>query len=483
MSARSVLFVRSWKARAALGAAVATTIPKRLLLGKGAPLNMASRVFSTAQDRASTIGAASEEQILVEERPHTRIVILNRPQQLNALSYWMVEYLEQCYKYWEEDKNVHLVIMKGSGRAFCAGGDVAEVFHLGSGGLSVHLLLPCSSTTFLLRKSMLYLFIIIEDCLFQLSFDYIGDCYSLCKAGKFDESTRFFHKEYNMNYILGTYRKSHVALLDGIVMGGGNGISMHGNFRVATEKTVFAMPETALGLHPDVGASYFLSHLCGYLGEYLGLTGARLDGAELFASGLATHFVPSERLAELEKRLQNLNSGDLDIVNSAINEFSEKIKPKEGSPLYRLAQIDKCFSKNSMEEILNALEFEGAKVDDNWYEATLRALRKASPVSLKITLRSIREGRHQSLYDCLVREYRMTARCVFRKISTDFYEGCRAIVVDKDRNPKWDPATLELVTPAVVDHYFLPFETNTEELQLPARHFEQAATINPTPRL
>eukprot|EP00249_Psilotum_nudum_P019853 c27449_g1_i1 orf=795-2099(-) len=434
MSARSVLFVRSWKARAALGAAVATTIPKRLLLGKGAPLNMASRVFSTAQDRASTIGAASEEQILVEERPHTRIVILNRPQQLNALSYWMVEYLEQCYKYWEEDKNVHLVIMKGSGRAFCAGGDVAEVFHLGSGG-------------------------------------------------KFDESTRFFHKEYNMNYILGTYRKSHVALLDGIVMGGGNGISMHGNFRVATEKTVFAMPETALGLHPDVGASYFLSHLCGYLGEYLGLTGARLDGAELFASGLATHFVPSERLAELEKRLQNLNSGDLDIVNSAINEFSEKIKPKEGSPLYRLAQIDKCFSKNSMEEILNALEFEGAKVDDNWYEGTLRALRKASPVSLKITLRSIREGRHQSLYDCLVREYRMTARCVFRKISTDFYEGCRAIVVDKDRNPKWDPATLELVTPAVVDHYFLPFETNTEELQLPARHFEQAATINPTPRL
>eukprot|EP00249_Psilotum_nudum_P019854 c27449_g1_i2 orf=984-2288(-) len=434
MSARSVLFVRSWKARAALGAAVATTIPKRLLLGKGAPLNMASRVFSTAQDRASTIGAASEEQILVEERPHTRIVILNRPQQLNALSYWMVEYLEQCYKYWEEDKNVHLVIMKGSGRAFCAGGDVAEVFHLGSGG-------------------------------------------------KFDESTRFFHKEYNMNYILGTYRKSHVALLDGIVMGGGNGISMHGNFRVATEKTVFAMPETALGLHPDVGASYFLSHLCGYLGEYLGLTGARLDGAELFASGLATHFVPSERLAELEKRLQNLNSGDLDIVNSAINEFSEKIKPKEGSPLYRLAQIDKCFSKNSMEEILNALEFEGAKVDDNWYEATLRALRKASPVSLKITLRSIREGRHQSLYDCLVREYRMTARCVFRKISTDFYEGCRAIVVDKDRNPKWDPATLELVTPAVVDHYFLPFETNTEELQLPARHFEQAARISPTPRL
>lgn len=397
-------------------------------------VKMAPPISSTVGAFASAIaGGFHEEEILVEENNHTRTAILNRPRQLNALSRRMIDHLTDLYKMWETDDLVSLVMIKGSGRAFCAGGDVAESYAHGN-------------------------------------------------AGQHYLSKDYFSQEYNTNYILGTYKKPHVAILDGIVMGGGAGISIHGSLRVATEKSVFSMPETELGLHPDVGASYFLSRLPGYFGEYAALTGARLDGPDLLACGLATHFVPSESLPELEKLLKSLTSGDVEDVSSVIDEFSIKLNPKEGSPLHRLAEINKCFSKTTVEKILEALEIEGDKCD-GWYIATAERLRRASPVSLKITLRSIREGRHQSLRDCLIREYRMTIRCVMQKFSGDFYEGVRAILVDKDRSPKWNPATLELVTPDIVSHYFSPFEEDAEELQLCIRHDPQLEKVRGLSRL
>lgn len=388
--------------------------------------------FSTNQ--VPTKSDRTNDQILIEETKDTRTIVLNRPHQLNAISYWMTGLLKQFYQQWEDDDDIHMVLIKGSGRAFSAGGDVAEVYHFGN-------------------------------------------------KGQYDKSLHFFSQEYNVVYTVGTYKKPHVALLNGIVMGGGAGLSMNGSFRVVSEKTVFAMPETGLGLHPDVGASYFLSHLPGYLGEYLGLTGARLDGTELLAIGLATHYVSSERLLQLEERLKSMGSGNPAIVSEAIDCLSEKVEFKNGSPLHRLSEIDACFSKSSVEEILGALECHQEGTNDDWFTSIITTLRRASPLSLKITLRSIREGRRQTLYECLIREYRMTVRCLLKNISNDFYEGCRAILVDKDKNPKWNPSSLESVTPAMVDHYFSPFEKLADELQLPGHHRKQTAIYKAHARL
>ncbi|MCO5610949.1 hypothetical protein L7F22_065196 [Adiantum nelumboides] len=353
---------------------------------------------------------SNNDQILVEECGRARVVTLNRPKQLNALSRWMVEHLKQLYEQWEVDNRVSLIIIKGAGRAFCAGGDVAATYHNGN-------------------------------------------------AGQHRQAANYFYTEYTLNYIIGTCKRPYVALLDGIVMGGGAGVSIHGAIRVVTEKTVFSMPETTLGLHPDVGASYFLSRLPGYLGEYLGLTGARLDGVDMLGCGLATHFVMSESLPDLEKALRSFDTESIEDISVFIDQFTVNAKLQEKSPLHRLAEINRCFSKVTVEEILEALSCEENNCH-GWYKASAESLRKASPVSLKVTLKSIREGRHQPLADCLIREYRLSVRCVFAKLSTDLYEGIRSILIDKDRNPKWSPPSLELTSSEIVNHYFAPLKAD-----------------------
>jgi 3-hydroxyisobutyryl-CoA hydrolase len=377
---------------------------------------------------------SAENQILTEHNLHSRTIVLNRPRQLNALSNFMISRIQELSLKWENDDNVNLVIIKGIGRAFCSGGDVTEVSRLGN-------------------------------------------------AGNYSWPAYYFWHEYIMNYTLGTYRKPQVALLNGIVMGGGAGISMHGKFRVATENTLFAMPETGLGLHPDVGASHFLSRLPGFLGEYVGLTGVRLDGAELLACGLATHFVHSTRLPLLEETLAKVETMDPNIISSVIDGLSEKVPVKDGSALKRLEIIEKCFSKETVEDILSALELEAKSVADQWLNSSIQSMKKASPVSLKITLRSIREGRRQQLHECLVREYRMTCHVILRKISSDFYEGCRAILVDKDRNPKWRPDKLEHVTQEMVDHYFSPIGEGLKDLELPIYQRESSTHSLVQPKL
>ncbi|KAF3336020.1 3-hydroxyisobutyryl-CoA hydrolase 1-like isoform X1 [Carex littledalei] len=344
------------------------------------------------------------DQVLVEEKGFARTLILNRPRQLNALSYTMITLLLKNFKAFEEDPNVKVLILKGKGRAFCAGGDVAAVARV-----------------------------------------------AFLKA----------------------------SLLDGICMGGGAGVSIHGKFRVVTEKTVFAMPETALGVFPDIGASYFLSRLPGYFGEYAGLAGVRLDGSEMLACGLATHFVHSTKLASLEEALAQSATSDPFTVCGIIDQFSQDVPVKETSALNRLEIINKCFSKGTVEEILSALEKEALEVSDKWLHAAIESLKKASPTSLKISLRSIREGRMQTVGECLTREYRMVCHVLRGDFSKDFFEGCRAILFDKDRKPKWTPSKLELIGDRAVDKYFSKIEdSNWEDLKLPLGRRSNAKFIS-----
>ncbi|GLT89300.1 hypothetical protein SLE2022_072880 [Rubroshorea leprosula] len=371
-----------------------------------------------------------QDQVLVEEKSFARILTLNRPKQLNALSYSMISRLLECFLAYEEDPNVKIIILKGKGRAFCAGGDVATV---------------------------------VRDI----------------TEGDWKLGANFFSKEYILNYLMATYRKPQVSILNGIVMGGGNGVSVHGRFRVATENSVFAMPETALGLFPDVGASFFLSRLPEFFGEYVGLTGARLDGAEMLACGLATHYVPSTRLSLLEDALCNVGSDDPSIVSSIIDKYSEQPRLKEQSPYNRLDMINKCFSRRTVEEIVSALEREVIDRKDSWISTTIETLKKASPTSLKISLRSIREGRLQGVGQCLICEYRMVCHVMLGELSKDFFEGCRAILVDKDRNPKWQPSKLELINDSMVDRYFSKVnDKEWEDLKLPARSNLPASAIS-----
>ncbi|XP_007032271.2 PREDICTED: 3-hydroxyisobutyryl-CoA hydrolase 1 isoform X1 [Theobroma cacao] len=370
---------------------------------------------------ASSVSSQQDHQVLVEANSSARILSLNRPKQLNALSFQMISRLLELFLAYEEDPNVKLVILKGKGRAFCAGGDVAAVVR-----------------------------------------DIRGDDW---RAG-----AKFFLKEFTLNYLMATYSKPQVSILNGIVMGGGAGASVHGRFRVATENSVFAMPETALGLFPDVGASYFLSRLPGFFGEYVGLTGSRLDGAEMLACGLATHFVPSAKLAMLEAALCIVDSSDPVIISSIVDQYCEQPSLKEQSVYKRLDVIDRCFSQKTVEEIISALERELVHKMDVWISTTIQTLKKASPTSLKISLRSIREGRLQGVGQSLVREYRMVCHVMRGEVSKDFFEGCRAILLDKDKNPKWEPSKLELVTDSRVDRYFSKMNTEEwEDLKLPTR--------------
>ncbi|XP_023639985.1 probable 3-hydroxyisobutyryl-CoA hydrolase 3 isoform X2 [Capsella rubella] len=374
---------------------------------------------------------ASHSQVLVEEKGSVRILTLNKPKALNALSSNMISRLLQLFCAYEEDPGVKLVILKGQGRAFSAGGDIPPVL-------------------------------------------------SNIVKGKWRLGADFFSDQYTLNYVLATYGKAQVSILNGIVMGGGAGVSIHGRFRIATENTVFAMPETALGLFPDVGASYFLSRLPGYFGEYVGLTGAKLDGAEMLACGLATHFVPSTRLTALEADLCTVRSSDPSFASTILDAYTQHPHVKQNSAYHRLDVIDRCFSKRTVEEIVSALEREATRPTqepNDWISTTISALKKASPSSLKISLRSIREGRLQGVGQCLIREYRMVCHVMKGDLSKDL--GCRAVLVDKDKNPKWEPRRLEDIKDLTVDEYFerVEEEEGWKDLKFPPRNKNSHASL------
>ncbi|KAG5569288.1 hypothetical protein H5410_059054 [Solanum commersonii] len=352
-----------------------------------------------------------QEVVLVEELGNARVVTLNNPKQLNIISPKVVEPLAANLEKWEKDEKAKLVIIKGAGRAFSAGGDL-KMFYNG-------------------RNSK-------DSCL-----EVVYRMYWLC------------------NHIH-TYKKTTIALAHGISMGGGASLMAPMKFSVVTEKTVFSTPEASIGFHTDCGFSYMLSRLPGRLGEYLGLTGARLNGKELVAAGLATHFVPLEKLPELEKHLLSLNTGDEAAVGSAIKEFSTDVQIDEESILKKQSIIDECFSKDSVADIISSFETEAGKEGNGWIVPVLKGLKRSSPTGLKITLRSIREGRKQTLSECLKKEFRITINTLRARISGDVYEGIRALTIDKDNSPKWDPSTLENVEDEQVNLVFEPFEEDFE---------------------
>ncbi|KAJ9685967.1 hypothetical protein PVL29_015045 [Vitis rotundifolia] len=252
---------------------------------------------------AQEVVKPDEQVVLGEEIENIRVITLNRPRQLNVISSKVVSLLAKYLEKWEKDDKAELVIIKGVGRAFSAGGDL-KMFYDG-------------------REPR-------DSCL-----EVVYRMYWLC-------------------YHIHTYKKTQVALVHGISMGGGASLMVPMKFSVVTEKTVFATPEATIGFHTDCGFSYMLSHLPGHLGEFIALTGARLNGKELVTVGLATHYVPSEKMPELEKRLMCLNSGDRNAVKSAIEEFSLDVKVDEESVLNKQSTINECFSKDSVEEIIKS---------------------------------------------------------------------------------------------------------------------------------
>ena len=295
-----------------------------------------------------------------------------------------------------------LVIIKGAGeKSFCAGGDVRSV---------------------------------VEGTV---------------AAGK-----EFFRNEYRNNELIGNYKKPYIAIIDGITMGGGVGLSVHGKYRVATERTLYAMPETAIGLFPDVGGGYFLPRMPGSLGTYLGLTGFRLKGADVFKAGVATHYVESSHLAELENDLSNCkNSTDID---KTLKKYSSIAKPTGNFILEpHLKQIAEAFSADTVEDIAKNLHSDGSE----WAMATLKLISKMSPTSLKITLRQLQLGKTMTLRECLQMEFRLAAHCC---IDSDFKEGVRALLIDKDQQPKWNPETIEKVTQDHVNKFFAPLPDKDE---------------------
>lgn len=317
---------------------------------------------------------------------HAALVTLNRPKALNALNQSMIESLFSRYRMLLSE-GVTRIILDGAGdKAFCAGGDVRAIWQDKSGAVG--------------RK--------------------------------------FFEHEYRLDYLIATLHKRgvhHISLIDGICMGGGVGVSVHAPFRVATERTLFAMPETAIGLFPDVGGSYFLPRLPGKLGVFLGLTGHRLKGYDVVAAGVATHFVPSSRLDELRVAL----------LHHGVSALDDMCETGDARPVAELRErVDATFAGLTVEEIIEAL---ASRPDDEWAKKQLASLQRLSPSSLKVTLRMLLTA-PDTLEECFALEHQLGSRVLNRP---DFYEGVRSVLVDKDNSPVWVPATLKEVD---TDYYF-----------------------------
>ncbi|MEK9969672.1 MAG: enoyl-CoA hydratase/isomerase family protein [Ferrovibrio sp.] len=331
------------------------------------------------------------------------IIQLNRPQALNALTHDMCIPLEQHLRSWAADPAVKAVIIKGAGeKAFCAGGDIRKLADRSPDGVSY-------------RKS-------------------------------------FWHDEYRCNTLIGEYPKPFIALIDGIFMGGGVGLSVHGSHRIISEFAHFAMPETGIGLFPDVGGTYFLPRCPGELGTYLGLTGARLKGADILTAGVATHFVPRASMAALEQALIDAAQsdsflGDKAGIDGVVAKFAADPGP---SPLAeRKAEIDRRFGGESVAAVMTALETDPSPFSIE--QAGI--IRSKSPTSVKLTFAQLRRGRSLSRRACTKLEWRISTHVA---LGHDFYEGVRAVIIDKDHKPKWQPARLEDVSDAEIEKYFTP---------------------------
>jgi len=331
---------------------------------------------------------------------------LNRPQALNALTLPMVRAMIAALAGWRDDPAVGAVIIDhAEGRGFCAGGDIAflRASALDDGGLS---------------------------------------------------GRRFFYEEYQLNHLILTYPKPVITFMDGITMGGGVGISGPATFRVATEATRLAMPETGIGLFPDVGGGWYLSRLAGRLGQYLALTGARLDGADCLWAGLATHYLPAAALAEAKAALM----AEPDDAAAILHRLS--VAPPPAKIAAHSADIDRLFASDRYEYVLAAL----AADPGEWAAATLATLHSKSPQTCKVALRQLRDSLHCDDFAAnMAMEYRIASRVLLRP---DFAEGVRAVIIDKDHAPRWNPPTAQAVTDDLIEAIFAPLPADEEWIPL-----------------
>lgn len=335
----------------------------------------------------------AEPSVVARTEGRAGTILLNRPRALNALDQAMIDALAEAASRFRDDPAVDLVLLEGAGgRAFCAGGDVRAM-----------------------RSAVL--------------------------AGDSATVERFFSSEYALNRLIAEYPKPWISLIDGVCMGGGIGVSVHGSHRVVSEHALLAMPETAIALFPDVGTSHVLPRLpgaAGAMGKWIALTGARLQGAEAVEAGLATHHVPRERLAALR---QALLAGDA----GAVARFAAAVPP--GPVDEQRAAIERCFAPDDLASIMALLAAE----DTGWAQAQAEALRHKSPTSLAVTLELLRRGAGMDLPACLAMELALT-RAVTRH--PDFAEGVRAVLVDKDNAPRWQPASMATLDPAAIRAMF-----------------------------
>ena len=336
-------------------------------------------------------------------------ITLTRPRALNALTSEMVGTMYAALIQWANDPSVQLVVLDGEGeRGLCAGGDIRAM-------------------------------------------------YMAVISGTRELAEEFFRGEYRLNYLISRYPKPYVALMDGIVMGGGIGVSAHASHRVVTERTELAMPETAIGFVPDVGGTHLLGTAPDEFGTYLGLSGSRIGAADAIHSRLADRMVLSRDIPALTQDLERCD--DSDAAEDCLRGFSSEAWPSK--PSKQRAWIGECFAPNTVEEIFAAL----AQHPDAEAHLALKELQQKSPTSLKVTLTALRNGRRmKDLASCLQQEYSIAKVCLR---GHDFVEGVRAAIIDKDRTPRWAPAQLEEVSTEEVQRYFAESTTGELELALP----------------
>lgn len=343
----------------------------------------------------------SEPEVLARAQSGLGRLTLNRPKALHALNRAMCDAMIEALLAWRDDDAVQSILIDHAGeRGFCAGGDIRMIAESGAGDAS--------------------------------------------------EAKAFFDAEYKLNHLLFDYPKPVTALVDGVVMGGGVGISEPADVRIATERTTYAMPETGIGLFPDVGGGWFLPRLPGQTGVWLALTGARLKAADTVFLGIHTHYLPSDALEAFRAILAADPAHPIDVADGLETDADEPpIEP-------HLPAIDRLFAFDTVEEIFAALEADGSE----WAQAQLATLKTKSPQSLKVTLRQLRTGAGlDSFADNMAMEYRLGGRIVR---THDFQEGVRAVIVDKDNAPKWSPAELSDVTDAAIDSLFAPLPADEE---------------------
>ena len=353
--------------------------------------------------------------VAFEVRGHLGIITLNRPKALNSLTHLMCESIRIQLQDWADDDEVRQVLIRGAGeRGLCAGGDVASVYwemveyQSQDGGPLLPEGRPAHQTTF--------------------------------------PSEAFFAVEYAMNLTIAEYSKPYIALMDGVVLGGGIGVSAHGSHRIVTERSRIGMPETTIGLSPDVGGTYLLARAPGQLGLHAGTTGIHFSGSDGIHLGLADTYVPSDSLEDLTHALTT------EPVEDVLPNYAQDFEP---SALAEADWINQAYSHHNVTDVLAALDDLAGTVPEAGETAEL--LRSKSPTMVKVAFEAIRRARELTLEEALTQEYAITMNALR---SHDFREGVRAQIIDKDRTPQWNPAALDRVSDELVSHYFAPAPGN-----------------------